>query len=119
MRKIDVYITEKLHLRKDNDSLCKNNMEAFIDSFDDEDKKEIVHLIKCCLKEIKYKNHDDNHWCYVVKPKNVIYDIKYQWSSNNDNIHFNVGEKTQGGSTVLFIVKKGDEIPPKYIDLAD
>ena len=120
MTSIDTYITEKLHLRKDNDSLCKNSMEAFIDSFDDdEDKKEIVHLIKRCLHEIVYKNYDNNHWCYITKPKNEEYDIKYMWSSNDDNIHFNVGDKTQTSSTVLFIVKKGDEIPSKYKDLSD
>ena len=115
MNNLSQYIVEKFKISKN----YKSDMEKFIDSFDDEDKKEIVHLIKRCLHEIVYKNYDNNHWCYITKPKNEEYDIKYMWSSNDDNIHFNVGEKTQRGSTVLFIVKKGDEIPPKYKDLSD
>lgn len=113
MKTLNSYIIEKFKISKDIE--YKNDMENFIDSFDDEeDKKEIVHLIKCCLHEIQYKNYDDSHWCYVVKPKNVIYDVKYQWSSNKSNIKYEIGDTTDTSSKVLFVVKKGDELPYKY-----
>ena len=117
MRQIDTYITEKLHLRKENDTLCTSDMKKFIDGFDDEDKKTIVHLIKKCLKELEGYEDWEDHWCYVVQPNiNVKY---YRWSSNQDNYHYKIGDKTVFDSTVIFIVKKGDEIPLLYKDLAD
>jgi len=119
MKTIDTYITEKLHLTKDNDILCTSDMKKFIDGFDDEDKIKIVHLIKKCLNELKTYDDWEDHWCYIIKPKKVTdYTLKYMWSSNPDNDHYNIGDETTLGSTILFIVKKGDEIPLIYKNLS-
>ena len=119
MKQIGAYITEKLHLRKDNDTLCTSDMKKFIDGFDDEDKRTIVHLIKKCLSELKQYEDWEDHWCYITKPEqDSDSKLKYLWSSNPDNDHCNIGDKTVFGNTILFIVKKGDEIPLIYKNLS-
>ena len=114
MISIDTYILEKLHLRKG-----ANNMQTFIDGFDDKDKREIVSLIKNCIDELKRYDVSEDHWCYIIKPKNKNAIHKYMWDSNRNNDHYNIGDDDGNDTTVLFIVKKGDEIPPIYKNLAD
>ena len=111
MKSLNLYITEKFRISK-NINIEYSDIEKFIDSFDDEDKKEIVYLIKLCLDELKQYNDWEDHWCYITKPKNDAQ--KYLWLSNKNNYHYNIGDKTILGSTILFIVKKGDELPDKY-----
>ena len=120
MTSIDTYITEKLHLRRENDTLCISDMKKFIDGFDDEDKKTIVHLIKRCIKELEQYADWEDHWCYITQPIQDSYTkLKYLYSSNPDNDHRNIGDKTVFGNTILFIVKKGDKLPTIYKNLSD
>lgn len=112
MKNLNLYITEKFKISKN--IKYKNDIETFIDSFDDEeDKKEIIHLIKKCFDELKNYCDKDNHLCYVVKPREG-HEFKYMWSSNPQNIEYEIGDRTGSGSKVLFVVKKGDELPDKY-----
>lgn len=110
MNNLKEYITEKFKISKDIN--YKSDIEKFIDSFDDKDKITIVHLIEKCLNELKQYEDWEDHWCYITKSKD--HTKIYLWSSNPDNEHYNIGDKTEFGNAVLFIVKKGDELPDKY-----
>ena len=115
MTNIDTYITEKLHLKKDNDSLVSNELEAFIESFKGDLKDKIIRLMKMCIHELSKAKATDKCLTYIVKNENehTEYD-KYKWAYRNDK-QFNVGDKTEAGSTILYVFRKGDKIPKRYL----
>ena len=114
MKRLNSYITEKLHLRGDNDSLvtAEQELESFIDRFTGHDKVEVIEMCKNCIEELKKYSEEDDHWCYVVKP-NIKRAFNYMWSSNPGNKHVRIGDEIDS-TTVLFIMKKHHKLPKKY-----
>ena len=110
MRTISNYISEKLHLKKDNDSLNANGIEMFIDSFDVKVRPRVISLVKMCLHELTRHTQEENHECYITRNECLC------WSINKANEHLNVGDKTRHGGTVLYVFKKGDTLPKKYLE---
>ena len=115
MKQIGIYITEKLHLKKDNDALLSNELEAFIESFKGNLKDKIIRLMKMCIHELSKDKVTDKCLCYIVKHEDEgpEYD-KYKWAYRPDK-QFNVGDKTEAGSTILYVFRKGDKIPKRYL----
>lgn len=117
MKNINNYIQEKLIIDKDTSI---DDMEKFIESFNGDTQKIIIDLLIRCINKLEHYTYEDNHWCYIVEDEMFLrstgYRSKdYSYSSNEDNEYLKVGEKTKHGGKVIFIVKKGDEVPKKYL----
>ena len=98
-----------LHLRKNNKQLISNPLEPFIESFPEKEKGHIVQLIHNCIATVNDPHTEDDRWCYVVDSYGY-----HKWSENRSNHHLKVGEKTEHGSKVLYVIKRGDVLPDKY-----
>ena len=124
MKNINKYILEKLKIDKDID-INTDDMEEFIESFkgncfNGDTKKLIINLLIKCTIELEHYTYEDDHWCYIVEDdiygsSNGYRGKDYSYSSNEDNEHLKIGDKTKYGGKVIFIVKKGDEVPKKYL----
>ena len=118
MKNINNYIIEKFKIDKDFNDI--DNIEEFIESFTGNTKKLIISLLIKCTNELEHYTYEDNHWCYIVGDdiylsSNGYRSANYGFALNRDNEHLKLGEKTKYGGEVIFIVKKGDEVPKKYL----
>jgi len=130
MNSLEQYISEKLHLNKNNKELISvDDPTEFIESFKDQDEREwIVKLLSNCVKHVartmKLKNLDDFE-CYVYdyaeeKDKKYRFIDRYGWRENQDGEHHKAGDILTVGTfnpykiEILYVVTKDTIIPEKY-----
>jgi len=126
---ITQYISEKLHLNRNNKDLVTMEDPAdFIESFDNATaRKHIIDLLRYCIKAVNQKGYgnktfNENHKCYIVENVNMGYKNplnQYAWDENIGDEDYEVDD-IQGesyGNTkwkVVFVVTRQTIIPEKY-----
>ena len=111
-------VSEKLHLKGDNKDLkAVAEIDAFVGQFTDEDeKKQAINILNGCISLVQKrrgKHPSNENICYVVKTKDKEHPIKWDMYYNGNN--YNVGDTTQYGSKILYVVtEETEEIPEKY-----
>ena len=135
MKQIDIYITEKLHLKKDNKDLVNGgDIKDFIESFKDEQTRNyILYLIARSIEVMRRgyiytidQKISADHKCYIVEEISGNHDNddvqdKYAWDGNERKDEYEVGDiqKPRYSSLrwiVLFVVTKDTKIPAEYIN---
>ena len=117
MKELNKYIFEKLKINENFNDI--DNIEEFIESFKGTTQKLIINLLIKCTIELEKHTYKEDHWCYILEEEinlssNGYRGKNYSYSLNKDNTHLDIGEKYHDDK-IIFIVKKGDEIPQKYL----
>ena len=108
MKSIDDYIYEVLHLKSDNKGLdTKSDVDKFIDSIEEQFRERVVKLLNSAIQHI---NGNPTCTAFIVKTE----DHKYRWAVSKSGRTFNVGDVTEKGSTVVYIVTDTTEIPAAW-----
>ena len=135
MNSLEQYISEKLHLNKDNKNLVPKDIDAgeFIESFPTKAERSfITRLIGYCTKhvDLAIKRGKSEHECYVIeyikdtdKQSGILTSLlnKYGWSDNKRNEKHKVGDVIEYSSgigttkyKIIYVVTKNTIIPDKY-----
>lgn len=105
---INKYISEKLVI--DKNTYIENSFEKFINTFNGYNlRHHIIKLAKNCINRLENSTQEKTY--IVRRGKDETYAPNYKWHSNRNNLDLTIGDKTETGSTVIYVFKKGDKLP--------
>ena len=108
MNNLKEYILEKLVI--DKNTYIENSFEKFLNTFDGYNlRHHIIRLAKSCINKLENGTQEKT---YIVRRGKVEnYAPNYKWYGNRNNLDLAIGDKTETGSTVVYVFKKGDKLP--------